>query len=162
MKLPLKFMIFATLLAGLSVTAKAEDSSGMVVASRGVVVAVATNGESREIKQGDFIYVSDEIVTSNRSFAVVQFEDGAKVTVRPNTTLIIESYLYNGDGDDEATLNLVEGGLRVITGALAKTNPDKYKVRTPVALMGVRGTEFSVMLCGDELCGEDEMVGQNL
>ena len=95
MKLPLKFMIFATLLAGLSVTAKAEDSSGMVVASRGVVVAVATNGESREIKQGDFIYVSDEIVTSNRSFAVVQFEDGSKVTVRPKTTLIIESYLYN-------------------------------------------------------------------
>ena len=154
--MPLKIFIFAALLTGLSGTVSAQDSSGMVVASRGVVVAIS-DGESRELKQGDFIYVSDEIVTSNRSFAVVQFEDGAKVTVRPNTTLIIESYLYNGDGDDEATLNLVEGGLRVITGALAKTNPDKYKVRTPVALMGVRGTEFSVMLCGDQICGEDEM-----
>ena len=152
----LKFIIFAALLTSLSGTVSAQDSSGMVVASRGVVVAIS-DGESRELKQGDFIYVSDEIVTSNRSFAVVQFEDGAKVTVRPNTTLIIDSYLYNGDGDDEATLNLVEGGLRVITGALAKTNPDKYKVRTPVALMGVRGTEFSVMLCGDQICGEDEM-----
>ena len=138
------------------VAAQQEDSKGMVVASRGEVLALS-NGGSRELKQGDFIYVNDEIITSNRSFAVLQFEDGAKVTVRPDSTLIIETYIYNGDGNDEATLNLVEGGLRVITGAMAKTNPENYKVKTPVALMGVRGTEFSIMLCGDELCAEDEM-----
>jgi hypothetical protein len=136
--------------------AQQEDSSGMVVASRGEVVAMS-NGGSRVLKQGDFIYVNDEIITSNRSFAVLQFEDGAKVTVRPDSTLIIEQYLYNGDGNDAATLNLVEGGLRVITGAMAKSNPENYKVRTPVALMGVRGTEFSVMLCGDQICAEDQL-----
>lgn len=139
-----------------STAAVAQDSAGMVVASRGEVLAMA-NGGSRELKQGDFIYVNDEILTSSRSFAVLQFTDGAKVTVRPDSTMIIEQYLYAGNSDDEATLNLVSGGLRVITGAMAKTNPENYKVRTPVALMGVRGTEFSVMLCGDELCAEDEL-----
>ena len=134
----------------------AEDSSGMVIASRGEVSALA-NGESRELKQGGFVYVNDEILTSARSFAVLQFTDGAKVTVRPGSKLIIENYLYAGNDSDEATLNLVSGGLRVITGAMAKTNPEKYKVRTPVALMGVRGTEFSIMLCGDEICAEDQM-----
>ena len=134
----------------------AQDSSGMVVASRGEVIAMS-NGGSRELKQGDFVYVNDEIMTSNRSFAVLQFVDGAKVTVRPDSTLIIERYLYAGNDSDEATLNLVSGGLRVITGAMAKTNPENYKVRTPVALMGVRGTEFSIMLCGDQICAEDEM-----
>lgn len=133
-----------------------EDSAGMVVASRGEVIALS-NGGSRELKQGDFIYVNDEILTSDRSFAVLQFTDGAKVTVRPDSTLIIEQYLYAGNAEDEATLNLVSGGLRVITGAMAKTNPENYKVRTPVALMGVRGTEFSIMLCGDEICAEDEI-----
>ncbi|NNJ64440.1 MAG: hypothetical protein HKP16_02660 [Xanthomonadales bacterium] len=144
------------LAAGLAVStvAAAQDSSGMVVASRGEVIALS-NGGSRELKQGDFIFVSDEIMTSNRSFAVLQFEDGAKVTVRPDSTLIIEQYLYAGNDDDAATLNLVEGGLRVITGAMAKSNPENYKVRTPVALMGVRGTEFSIMLCGDEVCAQD-------
>jgi len=96
-------------------------------------------------------------MTSNRSFAVLQFTDGAKVTVRPDSTMIIEQYLYAGNDSDEATLNLVEGGLRVITGAMAKSNPENYKVRTPVALMGVRGTEFSIMLCGDEVCAEDQL-----
>lgn len=153
-KLLISALLFTVLAA--PVAAQPQDSTGMVVASRGEVIAMADGG-SRELKQGDFIYVSDEIITSNRSFAVLQFEDGAKVTVRPDSTLIIESYLYNGDSNDEATLSLVEGGLRVITGAMAKTNPENYKVRTPVALMGVRGTEFSIMLCGDEICAEDEL-----
>jgi hypothetical protein len=136
-----------------SAFAIAADNAGMVVASRGEVIAMADGG-SRELKQGDFVYVNDEIMTSNRSFAVLQFIDGAKVTVRPDSTMLVESYLYNGDENDEATLSLVSGGLRVITGAMAKTNPENYKVRTPVALMGVRGTEFSVMLCGDQVCDE--------
>lgn len=148
-------VLLLALLSG-PLMAQQEDSSGMVVASRGDVIAMS-NGGSRELKQGDFIYVSDEIITSNRSFAVLQFEDGAKVTVRPDSVLIIESYLYNGDDGDEATLSLVEGGLRVITGAMAKSNPENYKVRTPVALMGVRGTEFSIMLCGDNICADEEM-----
>jgi hypothetical protein len=134
----------------------AEESSGMVVASRGEVSALA-DGSSRELKQGDFVYVNDEILTGARSFAVLQFTDGAKVTVRPDSKLLIETYLYAGSDSDEATLNLVSGGLRVITGAMAKTNPQNYKVRTPVALMGVRGTEFSIQLCGDQVCAEDQM-----
>ena len=158
MKLLNKFIVASIVVAALSspVAAQTEDGVGMIVASRGEVIALS-NGGSRELGQGDFIYVNDEIITSNRSFAVLQFEDGAKVTVRPDSTLIIETYLYNGDGNDEATLSLVEGGLRVITGAMAKSNPENYKVKTPVALMGVRGTEFSVMLCGDQICAEEEM-----
>jgi len=157
MKFASRILVIISLAAMLCAPALAqEDSVGMVVASRGEVIAMS-NGGSRLLKQGEFIHVSDEIITSNRSFAVLQFEDGAKVTVRPDSTMIIESYLYNGDGDDEATLSLVEGGLRVITGAMAKSNPENYKVRTPVALMGVRGTEFSIMLCGDQVCAEDQM-----
>ena len=158
MKLKSGIFLSVALVAGMafSTFAVAEDSSGMVVASRGEVMALS-NGGSRELKQGDFIYVNDEILTSARSFAVLQFTDGAKVTVRPDSTLIIEQYLYAGNDSDEATLNLVSGGLRVITGAMAKSNPENYKVRTPVALMGVRGTEFSIMLCGDEVCAEDQL-----
>jgi hypothetical protein len=149
----------AALVFSLAVTplVSAEDeNAGMVVASRGEVIAMS-NGGSRELKQGDFVYVDDEIMTSNRSFAVLQFVDGAKVTVRPDSVMIVETYLYNGNAEDAATLSLVSGGLRVITGAMAKSNPENYKVRTPVALMGVRGTEFSIMLCDDQICEEEEM-----
>ena len=147
--------LFASVLTSPVVLAQ-DENAGMVVASRGEVIALSDGG-SRELKQGDFIFVEDEIMTSNRSFAVLQFVDGAKVTVRPDSTMIVETYLYNGNSEDAATLSLVSGGLRVITGAMAKSNPENYKVRTPVALMGVRGTEFSVMLCDDNVCEEEEI-----
>lgn len=155
MKFSSRLISAVALIASLaaSFAAVAEDNAGMVVASRGEVIAMS-NGGSRELKQGDFVFVEDEIMTSNRSFAVLQFVDGAKVTVRPDSVMIVETYLYNGDAEDAATLSLVSGGLRVITGAMAKSNPENYKVRTPVALMGVRGTEFSVMLCDDQVCDE--------
>jgi hypothetical protein len=158
MKTSIRIVTVLVFIASMAVStlAIADDNVGMVVASRGEVLAMAKGG-SRELKQGDLVYVDDEILTANRSFAVLQFVDGAKVTVRPDSAMIVEAYLYNGNEDDVATLSLVSGGLRVITGAMAKTNPENYKVRTPVALMGVRGTEFAVMLCGDQICAEDEV-----
>lgn len=147
----LRLMAASGLLLCTPLVASAADVSATVVAARGDVSAVS-NAEQRVLGQGDTVFVMDQVVTSDRSFAVLQFVDGAKVTVRPNSTILIEEYIYDGGGGDAATLNLMEGGLRVITGAMAKTHPENYKVKTPVALMGVRGTEFSVMLCGDELC----------
>jgi len=138
-------------LAAFSTQTFAGEATGLVVASRGTVIATSTE-DSRELKQGDEIFVEDEILTGPKSFAVVQFLDGAKVTIKPNSEIVIEDYVYNGNADDKATLSLVSGGLRVITGAMAKNNPENYKVKTPVALMGVRGTEFAIQLCGEDIC----------
>ncbi len=148
-------LLAAAATALVSTASVALDVTATVVASRGVVNARA-DGDERLLGQGDSVFVSDQVVTGDRSFAVLQFVDGAKVTVRPNSVIVIEEYVYNGGDQDAATLSLVEGGLRVITGAMAKTHPDNYKVRTPVALMGVRGTEFAVMLCGDQVCDDEE------
>ena len=141
------------------ITAMGLDSSATVVVSRGMVNAT-TSGDERVLGQGDSVFVSDTVTTGDKSFAVLQFIDGAKVTVRPNSIMLVEEYAYNGSDEDAARLSLIEGGLRVITGAMAKNHPDHYKVKTPVALMGVRGTEFAVMLCGDRLCEEGEIVGK--
>lgn len=131
------------------------DGAAILVASRGDVTATSA-GVQRPLTQGDPVFVADDVVTGAKSFAILQFIDGAKVTVRPNSKIIIEEYVFNGGDDDAATLNLVAGGLRVITGAMAKIQPESYKVKTPTALMGVRGTEFAIMLCDDEVCGEEE------
>lgn len=96
-----------------------------------------------EAFQGSEVEVGEHVVTGPRSFAVIQFEDGARITVRPNSEVVIERYDYLGDNEG-AEISLLSGGLRIVTGAMAKTNPESYTVQTPTALMGVRGTEFSV------------------
>ena len=134
---------------------QAADGTATLVASRGEVTANSADVE-RSLTQGDSVYVEDQVTTGDKSFATLQFIDGAIVTVRPNSKIIIEQYVFNGGDEDAATLNLLEGGLRIITGAMTKSHPESYKVKTPVALMGVRGTEFAVMLCDGQICDEEE------
>jgi hypothetical protein len=114
---------------------------GMVVAKRGEVHDQHRDAlqQGAEISEGDIITVADQ------SFVVIQFEDGSKLTIRPNSELIVTEYTMAG-----AELELVRGGLRLITGLIGKENPDKYMIRTPVALMGVRGTEFSILFIEGE------------
>ena len=133
----------------------AGENTGMVLTSRGTVTAYISS-EQRPLMQGDQIFVNERIVTEDKSFVVLQFKDGARVSLHSNSAMVIERYLYNATVQDAATLRLEAGGLRVIAGAMAKSNPEGFKVRTPVALMVVRGSEFTVMLCGDQICTEDE------
>jgi hypothetical protein len=136
-----------------SVRIAAEDSTGMVVASRGEV-SVVSSGETRPLRQGDFIYEHDEIIAGGRAFTVLQFVDGAKLSLRPDSRLIIEQYQYASGGEDTATLLLVSGGFRVVSGAIASNEPSNYRIRTPQALMSVQGTEGSLTLCGDQICDQ--------
>ncbi len=83
----------------------ASDAKGLIVALRGTVIATGA-ADSRELKQGDEIFVEDSILTAPKSFAVIQFLDGAKVTVKPDSEIVVEDYVYNGNAEDKATLNL--------------------------------------------------------
>ncbi len=89
---------------------------------------------------------------------MLQFVDGAKVSLRPDSNLIIEQYLYASSGEDSATLKLVSGGLRVVSGTIANTRPENFKIRTPLALMRVQGTEGSLTLCGENICEQEGLV----
>ena len=107
-----------------------------VVASRGGVYT-----EDGRLGVGDVVPANKVVHTLENSFAVIILDDGTKVTVRPNSSVEIT------DTPEEIRVDLTKGGLRVITGLVAKQEPEKFKLSTPVALMGVRGTEFSVALC---------------
>ncbi len=142
------------LLAGLAAPLTAQETAGEILLAKGEAVAEAGDGTRRALAKGDTVFVGDTIETAPKSFVVVRFTDGGKVTVRPGTMLVIDEYAYGGDNDGSA-LKLVKGGLRALTGAIAKQNPDAYRVDTPVATLGVRGTEFDVRWC-DEQCAEEE------
>ena len=115
-----------------------------IVAMRGDVMAHGIT-----MTQGDQVQIGDHIITGIKSFAVLEFNDGSRITIRPDTEMIIDKYQYPGD-DSVARFELVSGGLRIVTGALAKEMPEKYNIQTPTALMGVRGTEFSMEYLSNE------------
>lgn len=133
--------------------AHAADTAGTVVAFKGQVEAIDPAGAGRELRTDDPVNVGETIRTGAGGYVVIEFIDGAKATVRPDSELKVDRYAY-GTGDDGAVMNLVKGGLRAITGSIAENRPESYKVKTNVATLGVRGTEFALRICEQD-CSEE-------
>ncbi|NIV75280.1 MAG: hypothetical protein GWN37_10705, partial [Gammaproteobacteria bacterium] len=110
----------------LTAPVSAADVAGEAIMVKGSVSAQQDGAEARLIEKGAEILVGDTVTTAAKSFTVIGFTDGGKVTVRPGSVLVIDEYAYGGDNDGSA-LKLVKGGLRALTGAIAKTNPDAYR-----------------------------------
>lgn len=139
----------------------AADPIGEVVFARGAVSAQTSGGQIRILGKKAPIYRGDTITTAPKSFAVIKLNDGTRISIRPNTVLAINEYADKA-GEESATMRLFRGGLRAISGLISKRNPDAFKVRTAVATIGIRGTEFDARLCEADCAKEarDMKVGK--
>ncbi|MFC1680936.1 FecR domain-containing protein [Pseudomonadota bacterium] len=138
------FIVSAAMLVSTAVYS--AEPAGQVIAVKGEVTAQALDGTSRNLTKSDQVFVGENILTGSGAYAVIEFIDGAKATMRPDSNLSVNKYAF-GTEDDGAVLELVKGGFRAITGEIAHNRPDSYKVQTNVATLGVRGTEFAIILC---------------
>jgi hypothetical protein len=149
----------ATLLFAASNVVNAADAGSVTFAAGSVS---AERQPAEPLAKGDTILVSDNVVTGDASRAQLLMIDGAKVAIRPNSRLLIEEYAYEAAAatagttaittseDNSSVISLVKGGFRTITGAIGKENPSDYEVRTAVGVLGIRGTNFAVLLCGGD------------
>jgi hypothetical protein len=96
------------------------------------------------------LYAGDSVQTEDRSKLLLRFSDGAMVTVRSNSRLMIEGYHYEEENPqaDNTTLNLLKGGMRAISGAVGKRgDKDAYRSKNFAATIGIRGTGYIVRSC---------------
>jgi len=118
-------------------------AAGKVEFVVGNVAAIGQDGRSRPLAKGADIDAGDTIQTGDGR-AQVRFIDGGFISLTPNTEFKVNEYNYSGkaDGTEKGFFGLVKGGLRAVTGAIGHTNKKTYLVNTPVATIGIRGTEF--------------------
>jgi hypothetical protein len=93
---------------------------------------------------GTGVRQADTVVTGPDGAVGVTLADDTLLSAGPNSVLAIERFVYeaNQPGSLEATLS--KGTLAVVSGRIAKQAPDAMRVKTPAAILGVRGTEFVV------------------
>lgn len=110
----------------------------------GSVEAIAPDGARRPLSRGSEINAGDSINTSAGARAQVRFADGGYVSLQPNTVFRIDQFNYQNktDGEEKGFFSLLKGGLRAITGLIGKVNRETYKVATPNATIGIRGTGY--------------------
>jgi hypothetical protein len=108
-------------------------------------------GVQKTLKYGDKIFVHNLLKTLDGSLLKVSFADGAEITLRADTDIFIEKY-----NNKEAEIEVIKGGVRVVTGEIAERNPDLYKVTTDNGVVTARkkGSDFSVRIC-DQDCDEE-------
>jgi hypothetical protein len=104
-------------------------------------------GAPRErVTDGTQVGVFDKIETDSDGHVHIRFVDGGLFSVRPYSTLEIERYDYNAARPEESAvkLNLLEGEARSISGDAAHKARENYRINTPIAAIGVRGTDFVI------------------
>jgi hypothetical protein len=125
--------------------ARAEEV-GHVKVAKGTVY-VERNGTRIPAKVGMGIRQSDTLVTGADGSAGVTFSDNSLLSTGPNSVLVVDRYSFNSTthaGRFDASLK--KGTLAVISGKMVKQSPEAMHIRTPAAIMGVRGTEFVVQV----------------
>lgn len=155
----INFLMAAALLM-MAAVAQAAEVAGKVGYMSGTLVAQRADGTIKVMGPKSEVLAGDMLVTAKDSYAQVQMNDGAQMTLRPHSNLKIEEYQFNKQEpkSDNAVFRLLKGGFRTITGLIGKRgNADAYKVRAASATIGIRGTDFSSRLCATQNCRDDEL-----
>jgi FecR protein len=118
--------------------------------------ATMLNKEVRLLQKESVVYLNDQLTTNANTSAEIVFTDNTLMTFQPDTKFSIDKYNYSGGQKKntsvgKSVMRLIEGGFRTITGLIAKSNPSDYQVQTPIATIGVRGTDYAVYLKGGQL-----------
>ena len=132
------------------------QSAGEVEFSRGAAVAQAPGKLPRTMGKGLTVEQGDRLTTAEGAMAIVKLQDGTRLTLRPNSEMIMQTYRYDGSvkEDNSMVMQLLRGGFRAITGLISKGSPNAARIQTSTATVGIRGTDFDVRLCGPECKAE--------
>jgi len=124
--------------------------AGRLVMARGNVVLEAPSGVARNARAGARVREGDTVRTGVRAFAIVLFKDGSRASVARDSEFRVDRMRHDvkKPSRSEALFSFLRGGLRMLTGAIARRVPGRYKVRTPVATIGIRGTGFDLQCQG--------------
>jgi len=107
-------------------------------------VHIVSATTDRAAQTGMELNEGDTIKTGDNAWALLAMTDGASLTLRQNSQVQLTKYRYNPDGnaaDNSSVLNLLKGAFRSITGYIGRTNRAGYRIQTPTATIGIRGTD---------------------
>jgi hypothetical protein len=119
----------------------AEAEFGVITRAQGTITVQAATGERRRVGAGEVLRVGDRVDTDQDGQALVSGEDGSLVAVRPSTAWTIEAFGAENRTPERYWLSLTRGSLRIVTGLIGRLNPGGYRINTPEAFIGIRGTD---------------------
>lgn len=136
-------------LALASVSAWAEG--GYVFDAAGSVSVAFGKNPPRPAVKNDAVLPGMVVRTGDKSHAVLKFEDGQVVSMQANSTFQVREYRYEPKKAEESRVlfAMFKGGMRFITGEIGQRNKGAFRLATPHATIGIRGTDFLVAMANN-------------
>jgi hypothetical protein len=148
-------LLAAGLWLGLLGSVATAQVAGEVEFSRGVGFAQTAGQAPRTLGRGLELKEGDRLTTADGASAIVKLQDGTRMTVRPNSEIVLQQYQFKENASDNTMLlQMVRGGFRAVTGLISKSSPNAARVQTSTATIGIRGTDFDARLCARD-CGNE-------
>ena len=120
------------------------ESAGTVKTIKGLA-RIERNGQKFPATVGAGIEASDRVTTGPDAAIGITLRDNTMLSAGPNSVLVLNKFTFNTTTHAGALDARVQRGtLSVISGKIAKANPDAVVFSTPDITLGVRGTEFIV------------------
>lgn len=131
------FFIMIFLVASLFAEDDKADTATVTHLRGKVTVLPPHQKEAKPLKKGDTLLEDSSVLTYNKSFARIKFQDGSNITISPNSKTIIRRYKKK----QPKLLNLIKGKMRSF---IQPKDDKKYKalIQTRNTVLAVRGTEF--------------------
>ncbi|MGH8454022.1 MAG: FecR family protein [Nevskiales bacterium] len=113
-------------------------------------------GRVQPLLKGAKVEAGDLLITGEEGRVQLLMDDGDRMALRPNTRLRIDEFTAPASaaqpGTGRAFYSLLRGGFRALTRSLGARDMNSYRVSTPVATLGIRGTHYTLRLCNND-CG---------
>lgn len=139
-----RMAIWLAMVAALAPGAVYAEEAGHVKVAKGTVF-IERSGQKVPAAVGAMVHTGDVVNTGADGSVGITFLDNSLLSAGPNSVLAIDRFAFDStthQGAFESSLR--RGTLAVVSGKLAKQSPEAMKVKTPAAVLGVRGTEFLV------------------
>ena len=122
--------------------------AGHVQFVNGVVQLTDPAGQTHSVQKGDAVNEGDTLTSARNASAQIKMQDGGLIAMRPDTRLKFDSFIFSGkqDGTEQSFFSLFKGGFRAVTGLIGQINKPSYRVTTPAATIGIRGTDHETFM----------------
>jgi hypothetical protein len=125
-------------------------SGSRVYAVSGEVYVTHSKNPVHRIVKSEPISSNTLIETGSGSTALLKFKDGETVTIQANSIFKVREYRYDAKkiGNSNIVFSMLQGGMRFITGLIGQHSKQAFRLSTPNATIGIRGTDFMVAMAG--------------
>jgi hypothetical protein len=124
-------------------SADGPADAAQVLRSEGTTMLVRGASYSTPVRADVPIRSGDRIRTGTDGRVQLRFTDGALISIQPGSDFRVEAYAFDASRQ-RGFFELVRGSMRAVSGSIGKRDRDDWRLRTPTATIGIRGTEFTV------------------